>query len=164
VPAWDDFRGEDPTREATRETLDAKVVVQAAVKGVSHEVADGGAEIRVLFRDRGYVMVVRGQSSAAGHGKQGLSLERARFLRELDTEIPVWLVFIEAGGKTYWSGWLRGLPDAHPISKVVGEERYGWNCRTDPDAWDAELVRGVTPLALPSVPDLSSEPNLFNQA
>lgn len=73
---------------------------------------------------------VHGQSSATGHGKQGLRPQRVELLRMLEAQgIPVLLTFVE--GRNSWrQAWLHDLPAARPIS--LGQDgdpnskRYGW--------------------------------------
>jgi hypothetical protein len=76
---------------------------------------------------------VMGQSSAGGHGKQGLHPRRVDRLRVLDQkERPVLMAFCEGYGAWHWE-WLRVLDAQGPADCVYGGEdgapegkRWGW--------------------------------------
>ncbi len=127
--AWDEFDGSE-TDEVTEITQEAHTralrlaVSQFGWHGFQHKLI--GHSLRLRFLSAGYVAEVRGQSSATGHGKHGADPRRLAELREL--EEPVLLVFMEAGGSTVYSGWLRDLPDSRRIAKDPSRKRAGWRC------------------------------------
>lgn len=154
---WDDGDDSVPDGEATRETEAAFDLALRTAKRANLDFAFAtvGSEMRLAFpaeADPTFVAVVRGQSSATGHGKHGSHPHRIAEYREMGC--PVWLCYVETGGEVFYSGWLHALPEAHPISKLTGAERYGWNARTDPDAWDRELVRSDGPLSFPDASEI----------
>lgn len=76
-----------------------------------------------------FYLHVMGQSSAGGHGKQGLHPDRVDRLRHLDgVDAPVLMAFCEGRGKWHWE-WLRVLDaqgPANAVDRAVGHKRFGW--------------------------------------
>jgi hypothetical protein len=104
------------------------------------------AEFVVLASGETIVLEVHGQSSATGHGKQGLRPDRAALLRRLDAAgFAVRLVFVE-GVESRREAWLHDLPAAVPISLGLDGDpdsrRYGWPAK------QLEKTRG--PLVVPA--------------
>lgn len=157
---WDDGDDSIPDGEVTRDTeLAFEIAKQAAEDQLGNYWAWAvvGSELRINTEET-YIAVIRGQSSATGHGKHGSHPDRLAEYREMTVRLgdptKVWLVYVEPGANVYYHGWLHALPDAHPISTVVGAERYGWNARKDPEAWDAELTRAEGPIVFPKAPEV----------
>jgi hypothetical protein len=123
----------DPSdRERTRLTALAQRALEDALDR-DPRVRAHPVEFVTLVSGETIVVEVHGQSSATGHGKQGLRPERVRHLRRLqDAGFPVLLVFVE-GAESRREAWLHDLPPARPVS--LGDPadpdtaRYGWRAR-----------------------------------
>jgi hypothetical protein len=92
------------------------------------------------------VLEMRGQSSATGHGKQGLRPARINFLRRLDAAgFAVRFVFVE-GVASRREAWLHDLPPASAIALGrdgdPDSERWGW--------YVGEMERQEGPFRLPA--------------
>lgn len=149
MPLWFEWEY-NPEPEITDSSKDAHAEGRrcAAAQLDQFWFAHRGADLRILT-DRGYVVVVRGQSAATGHGQQGMHPKGITELRELTSEegvsLPVFLVFLDGRGcRIAHSGWVHELVEAHPLFKINKEDpqsRYGWNARAENSAWDQELAR-----------------------
>lgn len=128
--SWSSFVG--PPEEPTADTLTAHERVRAFAEAQlsgdesGFAVATEGAEMRV--HARGYVVVVRGQSSFTAHGKQGMHPQHLAALRGLPK--PVMCLFVETGGHVGYYVWLdrAGEPETHSISQDPSRPRRGWRC------------------------------------
>lgn len=99
-----------------------------------------------------FYLHVMGQSSAGGHGKQGLHPDRVKALRHLDEhDRPVFMAFCE--GVDSWHGeWFRVLDAQGPADCVYhGEDgdptsrRWGWFKRRMRDGGANRPLRALWP-------------------
>lgn len=130
--AWDEFDPEaidaSGSDEVTKQTVTAHawaVELMGRQFDAGAKYAVGGSRLRI-WTPYQYVVEVRGQSSASGHGKQGALPSHIAELREIGW--PVLMVFVD-GGRVQWM-WLDD-PDV-PIANVdldPAHRRMGWFVR-----------------------------------
>lgn len=131
IPAWRGFRGVIGETEKTALTEEAHAwALAAAIRqwGAADYAEDMDSRLRILtpkgtHPSTGYLVEVRGQSSATAHGKQGAAPYQIAELRELG--LPVLMLFKDYGKvQTVW------LDDPHApivnIDKDTAHRRQGW--------------------------------------